>query len=146
MDILLPVCDSGHLQSICCRLDGSSERNSSLGPKTNQGDLRKTGFVNKGDIILHADRGSPMFAKTTAQLCMSLGITKSHNRPYVSNDNPYSESQFKTLKYFPGFPVVLDHCRIRFLSADHFSNGITTIIVTWNRHGYSDMHYGRECR
>lgn len=60
--------------------------------------------VKKGEIILHADRGSPMIAKTTAQLCATLGINKSHSRPYVSNDNPYSESQFKTLKYFPGFP------------------------------------------
>jgi putative transposase len=45
--------------------------------------------VKKGDIILQADRGSPMIAKTTAQLCETLGISKSHSGPHVSNDNPY---------------------------------------------------------
>jgi len=55
-------------------------------------------------LTIHADRGSPMIAKTTAQLFVSLGISKSHSRPHVSDDNPYSESQFKTLKYCPGFP------------------------------------------
>jgi transposase InsO family protein len=54
--------------------------------------------------MVRADRGSSMVAKTTAQLCMTLGITKSHNRPHVSNDNPYSERQFKMLKYSPSFP------------------------------------------
>jgi putative transposase len=48
---------------------------------------------------IHADRGSPMIAKTTAQLYVTLGISKSRSRPHVSDDNPYSESQFKTLKY-----------------------------------------------
>ena len=53
--------------------------------------------ITKGDVILHADRGSPMIAKTTTQLYVTLGINKSHSRPHVSNDNSYSESQFKTL-------------------------------------------------
>lgn len=53
---------------------------------------------------LHADRGSPMTAKNVAQLLEDLGIDQSHSRPRVSNDNPYSESQFKTLKYSPEFP------------------------------------------
>ena len=100
--------------------------------------------VNKGDIILHADRGSPMIAKTTAQLCMSLGITKSHNRPYVSNDNPYSESQFKTLKYFPGFPGrfgslqdSVSFCRpfFQWYNYDHRHSGIGMVTP-------DDMHYG----
>ncbi len=47
----------------------------------------------------HVDRGSSMTSKPVAFLLSDLGITKSHSRPYVSNDNPYSESQFKTLKY-----------------------------------------------
>jgi len=55
-------------------------------------------------LALHADRGSSMKSKGVAQLLADLGITKTHNRPYVSNDNPYSESQFKTLKYCPEFP------------------------------------------
>lgn len=57
-----------------------------------------------GQLTLHADRGSSMTSKPVAFLLADLGITKTHSRPYVSNDNPYSESQFKTLKYRPGFP------------------------------------------
>ena len=60
--------------------------------------------IRPGQISLHADRGSPMKAKPVALLLSDLGVTKSHNRPHVSNDNPFSESQFKTLKYCPGFP------------------------------------------
>lgn len=60
--------------------------------------------VPPGQLTLHADRGSPMMARATALLLADLGVTKSHSRPYVSNDNPYSESHFKTLKYQPQFP------------------------------------------
>jgi putative transposase len=60
--------------------------------------------IDPGQLTIHADRGSPMIARTTAQLFVTLGINKSHSRPHVSDDNPYSESQFKTLKYCPGFP------------------------------------------
>src|SRR4029079_15568120 len=56
-------------------------------------------------LTLHADRGSAMTSKSGAQLLADLGVTKTHSRPHVSNDNPYSESQFKTLKYRPGFPA-----------------------------------------
>lgn len=55
-------------------------------------------------LVLHSDRGSPMIAGAMGELLTSLGITKSHSRPRVSNDNPYSEAQFKTLKYRPEFP------------------------------------------
>ena len=58
-----------------------------------------------GVLTLHADRGSSMRSKPVATLLADLGIAKSHSRPYVSDDNPYSEAQFKTLKYQPGFPV-----------------------------------------
>src|SRR5438067_2754482 len=60
--------------------------------------------IDPGLLTLHADRGSSMTSKPVAFLLADLGITKSHSRPYVSNDNPYSESQFKTLKYRPAFP------------------------------------------
>lgn len=60
--------------------------------------------ISKDQLILHADRGSSMKSKVVAQLLADLGVTKSHSRPYVSNDNPYSESGFKTLKYSPNFP------------------------------------------
>ncbi len=60
--------------------------------------------VQAGTLTLHADRGGPMKAKATAFLLADLGVTKSHSRPHVSNDNPFSESHFKTLKYQPQFP------------------------------------------
>ena len=56
-------------------------------------------------LTLHADRGTSMTSKPVAFLLADLGITKTHSRPHVSNDNPYSESQFKTLKYRPDFPA-----------------------------------------
>jgi putative transposase len=55
--------------------------------------------VAPGQLTLHADRGGPMKAKATALMLADLGVTKSHSRPYTSNDNPFSESHFKTLKY-----------------------------------------------
>jgi putative transposase len=55
-------------------------------------------------LILHSDQGSSMQSKTVAQLLADLGVTKSLSRPYTANDNPYSEAQFKTMKYRPGYP------------------------------------------
>jgi putative transposase len=60
--------------------------------------------VEKDQLTLHADRGSSMTSKPVAQLLVDLGVTRSHSRPSVSNDNPYSEAHFKTLKYCPAFP------------------------------------------
>jgi putative transposase len=57
-----------------------------------------------GQLTLHADRGSSMRSKPMAFLLADLGVTKTHSRPHVSDDNPYSESQFRTLKYRPEFP------------------------------------------
>jgi len=57
-----------------------------------------------GQLTVHADRGSPMISKTVANLYADLGVTKTHSRPHVSNDNPFSESHFKTMKYRPSFP------------------------------------------
>jgi transposase InsO family protein len=57
-----------------------------------------------GQLTLHADRGGPMTAKPTAFLLADLGVTQSHSRPHTSNDNPFSEAHFKTLKYQPQFP------------------------------------------
>jgi len=61
--------------------------------------------IGPDQLTLHADRGSAMTSKSVAQLLSDLGITKTHSRPHVSNDNPYSESQFKTLKYRADFPA-----------------------------------------
>ena len=60
--------------------------------------------VIPGTLTLHADRGSSMRSKLVAELLVDLQVIKSHSRPYVSDDNPYSEAQFKTLKYRPNFP------------------------------------------
>ena len=60
--------------------------------------------IEPGEFTLHADRGSSMQSKPVASLLADLGVTKTHSRPHVSNDNPYSESQFKTLKYCPQSP------------------------------------------
>jgi putative transposase len=60
--------------------------------------------IEPGQLTIHADRGSSMTSKPVALLLADLGVTKTHSRPHVSDDNPYSESQFKTLKYRPTFP------------------------------------------
>jgi putative transposase len=60
--------------------------------------------IEPNQLTVHADRGSSMRSKPVALLLADLGVTKTHSRPYTSTDNPYSESQFKTLKYRPGFP------------------------------------------
>ena len=61
--------------------------------------------IAEEQLTLHADRGSSMRSKCVAMLLSDLGVTKTHSRPHVSNDNPFSESQFKTLKYRPDFPA-----------------------------------------
>jgi putative transposase len=60
--------------------------------------------IQPDQLTLHADRGTSMKSKPVALLLTDLGVTKSHSRPHVSNDNPFSESQFKTMKYRPDFP------------------------------------------
>ena len=101
--------------------------------------------IQPGQLTLHADRGNPMNSKPFAWLLADLGITKTHSRPYVSNDNPFSESHFKTLKYCPGFP---DHfgsladarlwCRDFFAwyNHEHHHSGIALLTP-------ADVHYGR---
>ncbi len=70
--------------------------------------------IERGQLTVHADRGAAMTSKPVALLLADLGVTKTHSRPHVSNDNPYSESQFKTMKYRPDFPErfgSLEHVR-----------------------------------
>jgi putative transposase len=64
--------------------------------------------IARGQLTLHADRGTSMRSKPVAVLLADLGVTRSHSRPHVSDDNPYSEAQFKTLKYQPDFPARFD--------------------------------------
>ncbi len=60
--------------------------------------------IARDQLTIHADRGGPMISRSVGQLLSDLGVTKTHSRPHVSNDNPFSESVFKTLKYRPDFP------------------------------------------
>lgn len=89
--------------------------------------------VAQNQLIIHSDRGPSMKSHGVAQLLGSLGVTKSHSRPHVSNDNPFSESQFKTMKYRPDFPSRFgsqedahDFCREFFpwYNDDHYHSGI----------------------
>jgi putative transposase len=86
--------------------------------------------IEPGRLTIHADRGSAMTSKPVAFLLADLGITKSHGRPHVSNDNPFSEAQFKTLKYGPGFPERFASV----LEARHFCRGFFPWYNTEHRH------------
>jgi putative transposase len=101
--------------------------------------------VTKDQLTIHSDRGSPMIAKGVAHLLADLGVTKSLSRPHVSNDNPFSESQFRTFKYRPDFPDRFGsfedgqaHCArfFRWYNDDHRHSGI-------GLHTPADVHYGR---
>jgi putative transposase len=98
-------------------------------------------------LTIHADRGSSMRSKSVALLLSDLGITKTHSRPHVSNDNPYSEAQFKTLKYCPAFPdrfgSIEDaraHCQPFFgwYNEKHHHSGIALLTPAQVHHGKTD--------
>jgi len=101
--------------------------------------------IKEGQLVLHADRGSSMKSKAVALLLSDLGVTKTHSRPHTSNDNPYSESQFKTMKYRPEFPK-------RFGSIEDARNFCQDFFRWYNKeHRHSgiglftpeDVHYDR---
>jgi len=101
--------------------------------------------IQDDQLTLHSDNGPSMISHTVAQLLDDLGIAKTHNRPYTSNDNPFSESQFKTLKYCPEFPGrFLDinsseaFCRKFFswYNKNHYHSGIAWLTPEC-------VHYGR---
>jgi putative transposase len=101
--------------------------------------------ISRGQLTIHADRGSSMTSKPVAFLLADLGVIQSHSRPHVSNDNPYSESQFKTFKYRPDFPGTFGsieaaraHCQDFFTwyNNDHRHGGL-------GLHTPADVHYGR---
>lgn len=101
--------------------------------------------VPHGQLALHADRGTSMTSKTVSQLLADLGVLQSHSRPHVSNDNPYSEAQFKTLKYSPRFPkrfTSITQCRA-FLDNffDHYNNQHRHSGIAF--HTPADVHYDR---
>jgi putative transposase len=106
--------------------------------------------VPPGRLTLHADRGGPMKAKATALLLADLGVTKSHSRPHTSNDNPFSEAHFKTLKYQPEFPKRFGSiedakafCRDFFIwyNRDHHHAGIGLMTPDQVHYGQADAVY-----
>jgi putative transposase len=101
--------------------------------------------IGRDQLTIHSDRGSPMIAQPVAHLLADLGVTKSHSRPHVSNDNPFIESHFRTFKYRPDFPKSFGsfedahaHCGRFFTwyNDDHRHSGIAF-------HTPADVHYGR---
>ena len=101
--------------------------------------------ITPGQLTIHADRGSPMIAKSTAQLYVDLGIAQSHSRPHTSNDNPYSEAGFKTIKYRPEMPE-------RFGSVADARAQMAALLGWYNTAHYhtglalltpADVHHGR---
>jgi putative transposase len=101
--------------------------------------------VDRSKLTIHADRGSSMKSKPVAFMLADLGVTKSHSRPHVSNDNPHIESHFKTLKYHPEFPATFSNiaearlfCRQFFAwyNNEHRHNGIALLTP-------ADVHHGR---
>ena len=120
------------------------KENSKLGQKLIEESIAKQG-VDANTLTVHSDRRSPMTAKSMALLLASLGVTKSHSRPRVSNDNPFSESHFKTLKYRPDFPERFGsledaraHCRGFFdwYNNQHYHSSLALFTP-------ADVHYGR---
>ena len=101
--------------------------------------------VQPGTLTVHADRGSSMRSKLVAQLLADLGVTKTHSRPHVSNDNAFSEAGFKTLKYRPDFPErfgCIEDARsycvdfFAWYNGEHYHSGLSL-------HTPADVHYGR---
>lgn len=103
--------------------------------------------IKPGVLTLHADRGTSMRSKTVAELLADLGVTKSHSRPRVSNDNAYSEAQFKTIKYSPYFPGRFQSTAdgreffSRFFpwyNEEHHHSGIAMLTPSTVHHGRTD--------
>ena len=102
--------------------------------------------IPPGQLTVHADRGPSMRSESVALLLGSLGITKTHSRPHVSNDNPYSEAQFKTLKYCPEFPdrfggyedaLAFCHTFFRYYNHEHRHSGVALMTPYAVHHGFA---------
>jgi putative transposase len=103
--------------------------------------------ISKEQLIIHADRGAAMTSKSVAELLIDLGVGKSHSRPRTSNDNPFSEAQFKTVKYHHTYPNRFDdiiHARhwlakfIRFYNTEHLHAGIGLMTPATIHHGQAE--------
>ncbi len=111
--------------------------------------------VAPGQVMVHADRGTAAKSKTLSQMFTDLGVDPSFNRPHVSNDNPYSEAQFKTMKYMPEYPNrfgsyedALSFCRRFFIwyNQEHRHSGIAYLTPSVVHHGESDRVLERRQR
>lgn len=122
----------------------AAQENAHLAQRLIEATCAKQGIVPQ-QLTIHADRGAPMRSKLVSVLFSDLGVEASHSRPRVSNDNPFSEAQFRTFKYRPEFPDrfgLLEHAR-----------SVSHDLFDWynNRHHHSgliyltpaDVHYGR---
>ena len=122
----------------------ASRESAALAERLLADSIHKQG-VDREQLSIHADRGSSMASKPVALLLADLGVTKTHSRPHCPNDNPFSEAQFKTLKYRPEFPR-------RFGSQEH-AHGFCQRFFPWYNddhrhsgigfHAPADVHYGR---
>jgi putative transposase len=114
-------------------------------PSTTVADTCARQGIARNQLTLHADRGGPMRSQTVAHLLSDLSVTKSHARPYPPDDNPFSEAQFKTLKYRPEFPQ-------RFGSLDDARRFCQSFFHWYNHEHYhsalglltpASVHYGQ---
>ncbi len=110
--------------------------------------------IQPGQLTIHADRGSSMKSKPVAFLMADLGVTKSHSRPHVSDDNPYSESQFKTMKYhstYPGKFGSLQDARgfgrifFPWYNDEHKHSGLGLMTPSDVHHGLADLKRSMRC-
>jgi len=121
----------------------ASCENADLAKRLIHDTIEKEG-VDRDALTIHSDRGPAMKSHTVAQLLATLGVTKSHSRPHVSNDNPFSESQFKTLKYRPEFPERFGSqedgrgfCQrfFQWYNHEHYHSGIGLLTPAMVHHG-----------
>ena len=136
------------MSSLRHRLDGRHAGKCRTREAADRGELREATDLARTTHTLHVDRGTSMSSKPVAFLLEDLGVTKTHGRPHVSDDNPYSESQFRTPKYRPEFPdrfgCIQDSRAIcqgffRWYNEEHRHSGLTLLTPAM-------AHYGQTAR
>ena len=133
VDLLLPVRDPRCVQPLHRRLDRAASRDRAAGQGADRAGHRAAADHAQDPDAARRSSG-PMRSKPVAFLLADFGVTKTHSRPYTSTDNPYSESNFKTLKYRPEFPA-------RFDSIDH-ARGHCRAFVDWYNHAHRHSGIG----
>lgn len=104
--------------------------------------------IEPGQLTLHSDNGTPMKGKPLTQLLEDLGVIRSHSRPYTSDDNPFSEAQFKTMKYRPDYPdrfADIEAARqwvrqfVQWYNQDHYHSGLNLLTPASVHYGEADV-------